>query len=85
MPISFSWGDDSVNSSFQVENLEACLDSSRPIRVRNVVVSGTNEVGSGTRPAETCLCSRRHGAQMYVGGEEMSESSVRVFRVIMMD
>lgn len=53
--------------------------------VRKVVVSGTKGVGSGTRPAETCLCSRRQGAQMYVGWEEKRDSKVRDFRVIMID
>ena len=51
--------------------------------LRKVAVSGTKGVGSGTRPAEMCLCSRRQGAQMYVGEEERREKSVRDFLVIM--
>ena len=84
MPISFSCGDDSVKSSSQVENLEECFESSRPMSVRKVLVSGTKGVGSGTRPAKTCLCSRLQGAQMYVAGDERWESKVRDFLMIMM-
>ena len=65
-------------------NFEECFDSSRPMRERKVVVSGTKGVGSGIRPAETCLCSFRHGAQTYVGWEEKRENSTRDFLVIMM-
>ena len=76
MPSSFSCGEDSVNSSFQEVNFELCLESSRPIRVRKVLVFGTKGVGEGTRPAEMCLCRRRQGVHMYVGCEVNMARSV---------
>lgn len=53
-----------MKRSFHEVNFGACFESSRPMSVRKVVVSGTKGVGSGIRLAEMCLCRRRQGAQM---------------------
>lgn len=48
----------------QVGNLEACFDSSRPIRDRKVEASGTNGVGGGTGGDFLCK-ARRQLMQVY--------------------
>lgn len=47
-PRDCSCEEERVKSSSQEENFDACVFSSRPIRVRNVLTSGTNGVGGGT-------------------------------------
>jgi hypothetical protein len=47
MPSSRSWALERLKRASQEGILEACLERSRPMRVRKVVASGTKGVGEG--------------------------------------
>lgn len=60
MPRSLSWSEVKENKAFQDGIFDACWLRLRPMRVRNVCVSGTKGVGRGIGAALMLSCRQRH-------------------------